>query len=168
ISATPGTKRSGWVEICKNADGTTVSLPIIIVNGSNDGPVMLMDACIHGNEYEGALVALKMVDILDPRKLSGAFIAVPALNPIGFDLRLRGNPWDLMYLDMNRFFPGRADSFSLTERILYAYWNEVLLKANYVISLHGGGGMECAFVPRVIMQEELGPKRLFVKESLEM
>lgn len=167
ISAPQGTRKSGWLEICKNANGTSVSLPILIVNGTQDGPVMLMDACIHGDEYEGALVVLKIVKLLDPKKLKGTFIAVPALNPIGFDLRLRGNPWDLMYLDMNRIFPGKEDSFSLTERILYAYCNEVLLKANYVISMHDGGSL-CADVPRVIIQEELGQKRLFIKESLEM
>jgi len=168
ISAGPGTRRAGFLEIAKNADGTGVNLPVILVNGAKKGPVLLIDGAVHGDEQEGTMGIIELTKKLDPAKLKGTLIAVPAVNTIGFHLRMRGNPFDLMYVDMNRIFPGHKDSFSISDRIVYEYWNQIILKSNYIISFHGGGGVENSMVPRVIIQEDIGPEHRLIEDSLNM
>jgi len=167
-SASKGAKKHGWIDICKNADGSTLRLPVWVANGVKDGPTLVIDAAAHGGESEGVWIAIELMKSLDPAELSGVVMTVPVFNPIGFDLRMRGNPWDLMHVDVMRRFPGFQNSKSLTDRIVYAYMTEVLQKADYYVGLHGGAGSESAMVPRVIFQEEIGPQRIRLEKSFEM
>ena len=167
ISAAKGEKAKGFIDVAKNADGTALTIPIIIINGKEEGPTLLVDGCCHGDEQEGTMMILNAVKKIDPRELRGTAIFVPALNTVGFHLRMRGNPFDFMYVDMNRIFPGQEDSFSITERAAFVYTNEIVSKADYVISFHGGGN-DFYILPRVIVQEEIGPNRISIKESIQM
>ena len=140
LRAEPGSKTHGFLEVVRRGDGSPVGLPLTILNGVDEGPTLVADACHHGDEYEGAEVILKMVQTLNPKKLKGAFIGVHAINVPGFLARTRGNPedWDPGHMDFNRVYPGRSDG-SMTERIVHTYFSEIVPKADCVISFHGGG-----------------------------
>ena len=97
---------------------------------------------------------LELAKRIDPKKLKGTFIGIPVLNVPGFLTYqgTRGSITDLMYIDMNRQFPGDSDSMSHTRRAIHTFWNDVILKCDYTINLHGCLKPQ---VPRVVYNENV-------------
>ena len=48
-----GTKKCGFHEIGLKPDGSMMKIPYVIVVGEEEGPTLLMDGGIHGDEVEG-------------------------------------------------------------------------------------------------------------------
>ena len=67
-----------------------VSIPIIIVNDKEDGPTLVVSACVHGDEHEGTLAVINLSRMLDPAKMKGAVIGVPVLHIDAFHAMRRG------------------------------------------------------------------------------
>jgi predicted deacylase len=134
--AEPGTKGYGVVEISQRGDGTTIGMPVIIVNGEEKGPTLCVTAGIHGDEYPGMEAIQRMARMLDPQALRGTLISVPVVNTLAFEAGRRGNPVD--HMDLNRVFPGKADG-TLSERMAYTFFNEIVKKADYWVDLHAAG-----------------------------
>ena len=65
-----------------------------VINGADDGPVLWLNAGIHGDEPQGALAVILMIRELDPQVLKGAVVCVPAMNVPAFEASKRGNPLD--------------------------------------------------------------------------
>ena len=140
IVAEPGTKASGYVPAVNRVDGTTLGIPVVVVNGQKDGPVLLVDGAIHGDEPEGTLAILSLFKKLDPARLRGAVIGVPVLNVGAYEAMARGNPRDTHTYDMNRIYPGRAEGF-LTDRIASVHNSVIGALADMEISIHSGGNI---------------------------
>ena len=140
MTAKPGEVVSGYVKVVPTSDGNYMTIPTIIINGKQDGPVLLVEACTHGDEVEAGLAALKLVKSVNPSSLKGTLIVVPVLNTASFEAGQRGNPLERHWYDMNRVFPGKIDG-SMTQQLAYAFFNDYVLKANYLISFHGGGAI---------------------------
>ncbi len=138
ITVEAGEKKSGALEVCRTLDGQTLCMPFTVLHGSEDGPVLLLDGCIHGDEPEGAVAILRLIREVDPKKLHGTILAVPAVNAAALANGKRGNPRDEHNYDLNRIYPGRPDQF-LTGRLADRHFNEFLKRADLEISLHGGG-----------------------------
>ena len=80
-----------------------VEIPIISVkNGS--GPTVLFTGGIHGDEYEGQIAIARLAQTLDPAKVQGRVIMIPAYNMPAVLNDTRLSPVDNR--DMNRCFPG--------------------------------------------------------------
>lgn len=135
IAAEPGTKGLGLVEVAERSDGSKTSIPVMIVNGKNDGPVLCVAAGIHGDEYVGMAAIKEIARTLDPNEVNGAFIGVPVVNVQAFVASSRTNPFD--GLNLNRVFPGKKDGF-ISEMIAYTFMEEIVSKADYYIDLHTG------------------------------
>ncbi len=136
-TAAPGNKATGHVMIGTRPDGSSLGIPVTVLNGAKDGPTLCVDAGVHGDELEGMLAMMELARAIDPRKLSGRFVGAHAVNVPAFEAGRRGNPLDNFIWDLNRVFPGQADGF-LTERIAHLYLSEVVSKADMVISFHCG------------------------------
>ncbi|GAH17554.1 unnamed protein product, partial [marine sediment metagenome] len=79
------------------ADSTPVSLPLIIMNGIEDGPKFLFSGAVHGGELIGANVVRRVLrEELDPMKLKGLVVGIPIGNPLGFQFGDRASPQDLV------------------------------------------------------------------------
>jgi predicted deacylase len=126
----------GFIHIGLNPDGSWVSIPVTVVEGKLGGPLILVDACTHGDEYEGAEAIIKISRGLDPATLRGTFVGVPALNLDAFSSNQRISPID--YTNLNRIFPGNPATY-ITQRIAHAYTERLQNKADFIISFHGGG-----------------------------
>jgi predicted deacylase len=137
-SAAPGTRVRGVIPVTNLPGGRGLDIPVIVLHGAQPGPVIWVDAVIHGDEPEGTL-ACHMVDAeLDPTQMRGSLVLVPVLNVPAYEAAQRGNPLDTFSYDLNRIYPGKADGY-LTERLAHAH--SVVLKevATYEISIHSGG-----------------------------
>ncbi|HOX32113.1 MAG TPA: succinylglutamate desuccinylase/aspartoacylase family protein [Spirochaetales bacterium] len=131
-----GGKREGYLRIGRKPDGSWVSIPVIVIEGRAEGPTLLVDACAHGDEYEGAEAIIGLAASLDPSTLRGSFVGVPALNYDAFCACERISPIDST--NLNRIFPGNPRTF-VTQRVAYAYTERLQKKADAIISFHGGG-----------------------------
>lgn len=153
----------GFVNVARKPDGSWVRVPVIIVRGDTDGPTLLVDACTHGDEYEGAEAILKVAASLDPKALKGTLVLVPAVNLDAFSANTRVSPID--DTNLNRVFPGKPQSF-ITQVLAHTYMERVVKHADYVVSFHGGGvvlHLECiGYMPP---ENEVGKKSMAMAKA---
>ncbi len=136
LSAAPGTVVQGYWEISELQDGTPARLPVSILNGREDGPILYLQAVSDGDELNGLAVIGQVLRRVDPARLRGGIIAVLILNLHAFHSRQAFSPIDGR--KMNRCFPGNPDGAS-SERIAYQVFHKAVLQADLCIDLHQGG-----------------------------
>ena len=89
--ATPGQKGRGSLFVCDYPDATSCSLPVMIVNGKYDGPVLWLNAALHGNELNGVVGTMELFQKISAEELHGAVICTPICNPLAFSIN-KGYP----------------------------------------------------------------------------
>lgn len=134
LQVSPGEKVRRWVPVTESCSGP-LAIPMILVAGTQPGPTLYVQSGLHGDEYDGLEVVLRLADELDPQNLKGNVILVPRVNVPSFSAGARRNHID--YLDMNRVFPGRPDGF-LAEQLAHFVTTELLPHADFTVDLHGG------------------------------
>ncbi|SRR5579875_88791 len=135
IEATPGTKKSGYLEIA-DLLGYGLQMPLMIVNGAKGGPTLLMTAGTHACEYVPIETVSRLCANLNPMEISGTVLLVPCINVPEFQARSAFiGPIDGM--NTGDGIPGDPEG-SITYRLGHALWNQVASKANCVIEFHGG------------------------------
>jgi len=119
----------------------TLELPLTIINGSNDGPTVLITAGTHGTEYVGIAVALRVIREIDPSKVSGAVFVAPIINILGYELREKDTfPIEDDYngkQNMGALYPGDPEG-SPHRLTLHHIFSKLVSKSQYLIDLHGG------------------------------
>jgi predicted deacylase len=129
-----GTSRDVGLLITRLVTGGEVTLPVRIVHGREDGPVVWLNAATHGDEVVGVEVIREVLATVSPRTLRGTVIAVPILNVLGF---MSGDRYLPDRRDLNRSFPGSARG-SLASRLAHLFMEEVVSKCSVGIDLHTG------------------------------
>ncbi len=141
LGADSGEKKSGWIHVGDRPSSAEYSLPLTIINGSKDGPILAITAGQNGTEYVGIASALEIIRRVKTSELSGAIIVVPVVNVLGFELRERYSfPLDDDFngkQNMWALWPGRSDA-SLLHKNMRAVFDQVIRKANYYFDMHGG------------------------------
>jgi uncharacterized protein len=117
-------------------DGTPLLVPVIIAEGTQDGPTVWVNGCVHGDEYGGAAAILRFFSGLDLDQLRGAVIGVPVSNPPAFIARSRFTPID--GANLNRIFPGSSTG-SYSHQLAAKLTEALVRNADYLLDLHSGG-----------------------------
>jgi hypothetical protein len=116
-------------------DATDVLVPIIVINGSESGPILTITSALHGDEVNGVEICYRLAQEIQPGEVSGTLVLLPICNPLAFNAKTRLTPMDNK--DMNRCFPGRRNG-SITDKMAYAIFEGVIKKSNYLIDFHSG------------------------------
>jgi predicted deacylase len=133
--ASRGETAKGFIEVPAGSD-PALRIPVAVVHGRNDGPVLALVAGSHGTEYASILALVDLVAALDPGSISGSVIVVPIVNTGSFDRVVPHlNPVDGK--NMNRTYPGRPDG-TQSERASFAVTREVVEQSDHLIDFHGG------------------------------
>jgi predicted deacylase len=104
-----------------------------VVNGA--GPTVLVLAGNHGDEYEGQVAAMRLLQELQAEQVTGRVIVIPLLSPGASKANTRNWPSGANF---NRSFPGRPDGPPHEQ--LADYLTRVLFPmADVVIDMHSGG-----------------------------
>ena len=135
IVAPPGAKARGFLTIGETPSGP-LQIPLAIINGESDGPVLCLTAGVHATEYAPIDAVMRIVQTLQPDDLSGALLAVPVANMRMFESRT-GFVSPLDGLNLNKVAPGRT-SGSISEILAHVLLDEVIGIAQYHIDLHAG------------------------------
>ena len=142
LSVEPGTRADHLLQVGTRLDNTSFGIPVIVLHGAEPGAVLLIDGATHGDELEALLAIHQICSSIDPAEMRGTLLAVPAVNFLALEAMERGTPRGLtgepFSNDLNRIFPGRAEG-STTERIAARYLQEIIGKAQYMITTHGAG-----------------------------
>lgn len=147
LRAEAGEAVSGYLEISALHDAGA-RIPVSLVRGAQDGPVLALIAGTHGYEYPGITALQRLRQSIDPRALRGTLLLVHIANPPSFYGRtIYTSPADGR--NLNRVFPGKPDG-TLSERIAHAITTEVIARADFLVDLHAGDGNE-ALRPYVYM-----------------
>jgi predicted deacylase len=147
LRASAGQAVSGYLEVPALNDGGA-RVPVSLVRGAGDGPVLALIAGTHGYEYPGISALQRLRQSIDPQSLRGTLLLVHIANPPSFYGRtIYTSPADGK--NLNRVYPGRSDG-TLSERIAHAITTEVIAKADFLVDLHAGDGNE-ALRPYVYM-----------------
>ena len=146
----PG-RRVGWLEV-RHSDNRHaygfIPVPIACL-GNGRGPTVLVTAGNHGDEHEGKIIARRLIRELDPDRVHGRLLVVPALNASAVAADARVSPIDGG--NMNRAYPGDAQG---TPTFAIAHYVETVLlpMCDAALDLHSGGKaseyLPCAFLVR--------------------
>jgi len=131
VSAKRGEKKHGSLVTFDMRDGSPVDIPVIVVNGAEEGPIVSTSCGVHANEPLGTMAILDVVKKLDPKDMSGALIAVPMATPTAFQHGWRFNILDLKTIS----FPGHPKG-SITDRMAHSIYKHVYEPADVFISWH--------------------------------
>lgn len=129
----PGTKTAGLIEHGTFADGTPLQSPLHVLIGAEVGPVLYVQAAVHGDEVNGVETVRRVVTSTDPKQMRGILLAVPITNGPGFLRHQRRNPFDEE--DMNRIWPGKANGM-ISQQMAHHFYDQAIRHAQYVIDLH--------------------------------
>ena len=137
-----GQKKFGFINVVNTISTGKVDIPVGVVNGVVDGPTLAVTGGLFPTEYDGVEAASRVYQGTDPKDLIGRLFVVPAVYlPV---LQFR-TPWFGLTqsvsvmdgLSINQAFPGDAGG-TLTQRVAYCLFNDVILKSNYHVDLRGG------------------------------
>ncbi|MCR4522645.1 MULTISPECIES: succinylglutamate desuccinylase/aspartoacylase family protein [Bosea] len=131
-------RQAGYLRapLSRNTSGWgVVEIPVISVkNGS--GPTILFTGGVHGDEYEGQIAVSRLARSLDPAKVQGRVIMIPALNMPAVLNDTRLSPVDNR--DMNRCFPGNPRG-TFSEMLAHFVDTVVLPLVDVSVDLHTAG-----------------------------
>ena len=118
--------------------------PVVSITGAKPGPVLFVNAGVHGGEYPAIEAVIRLGKTLEPEKIAGTVILMPVLNLPAFRNR---TPFicPVDKVNPNRVFPGDPEG-SYSEQMTHALINEFVAHADAYIDLHGGDIPE-ALVP---------------------
>ncbi len=133
-TAAPGEIDTGRLEVGETRDGSPFGLPVAVVNGSQSGDTLYIQAVSDGDELNGLGVIQRLVPQLDPTALSGTILIVGIVNYHAFQVAHHRNPID--DTKMNRTFPGDETGTS-SERIAAAVY-DAASRADIILDLHQG------------------------------
>lgn len=151
VSVMPGERKHGAIRAGVDMAGKTRDTPIIVIRGVEDGPRLWLNGATHGDEPEGPFSIFLALQQIDPQKLRGTIVAVPAMNVAAFTAGTRGDPLDTFSYDMNRIYPGKADGYP-TDRIAFAHWQAMKDNCDLQIAIHSGG--EHSFLSHMIFASD--------------
>ncbi|QOY55865.1 succinylglutamate desuccinylase/aspartoacylase family protein [Candidatus Sulfurimonas marisnigri] len=111
---------------------TPTQLPVRVIRGKKDGPVVFISAAIHGDELNGIEIIRRLRKLNILKRLKGTLVLVPIVNVYGIMTLSRYLP---DRRDLNRSFPGNNKG-SLASRVAKIFFNEIVTKCDLGIDLH--------------------------------
>ncbi|CAM5275095.1 succinylglutamate desuccinylase/aspartoacylase family protein [Streptomyces aurantiogriseus] len=148
LTVAPGERAQGLIPVGTSSYGVELGIPLIVVNGAQDGPVLCVDAGVHGDEYDGQEAVRRVLAEIDPATLRGTVVGIPCLNTPAFEAAARTSGLD--HLNLNRIFPGDAEG-SYSQRLAATFVEKVVPAVDAVVDLHTGGAYG-EIAPLVILQ----------------
>lgn len=142
-------KRAGYLRLPHSVHRSAygfIPVPVVSIRGGA-GPVVLLVAGNHGDEYEGQVALTRLARELEPDDLAGQVIVLSMANYPAAAAGQRVSPIDAG--NLNRSFPGDAQG---TPTQMMAHWIEAVLlpRCDFAVDLHSGG--TSLFYPAMLLR----------------
>jgi predicted deacylase len=143
----PGSRRFWSLPAGETVTGP-IGVPITVVAGAAEGPTLAVTAACHPGEYNGVMASIELARRVDPTRLRGNVLIVHVQNVPGVQAKV-GHLSPIDGVNMGRAFPvpGRVvetvgnvshQTTSPTHQIAELIFEEVVLRADAYVDLHGG------------------------------
>ena len=134
VQADQGEQKTGYIDGVELTTGDSIDIPVIVTNGVEDGPTVLLFSTQHGKELQGTeIVHQVMHEELSPEDVHGAIVGIPVANPLAF-MHATYRSWidnrDVGYVSVEN------QNGNTTERLANAIWTEVWNDADLVLNFH--------------------------------
>jgi predicted deacylase len=123
----PGERQRVQLGVARLYDFTEMRLPVEVIRGKKDGPVLFVSAAIHGDEINGVEIIRRLLRHPLIKRL-------PIVNMFGFNNKSRYLP---DRRDLNRCFPGNEHG-SMGSQLADIFMREIVSKCTHGIDLHTG------------------------------
>lgn len=160
VTIEPGTRQYVDLPLPPLYTHTSVSMPVHVINGKLDGPVMFVTAAIHGDEINGIEIIRRLLATKALSRMAGTLIAVPVVNVYGFVSQSRYLP---DRRDLNRSFPG-SEKGSMAARLADTLMSEIVEKCTHGIDLHTAAEGR-ANLPQIRVDLEAHPEMLELAQA---
>ena len=121
-----------WLEMGTNTYNFPILIPVVVIQGSSNGPTLGLTAAIHGDELNGIPIIHELISSIDAKRLKGRIIAIPGVNAYSIQNDQRRFIDDE---DLNRVFPGKIDG-DRSQQYAYKINERVLPSFNIHIDMH--------------------------------
>lgn len=148
VDFTKDGRQNGFLRLFHSVHGSAygfIPIPIVVIR-NGDGPTALFVSGNHGDEYEGQVALCNLAKSLDPARIHGRVIILPAANFPAAVAGRRTSPIDEG--NLNRLFPGDPGG-TVTQQIAWYIEHELVPFADLVCDLHSGGS-SLMYVPAVL------------------
>lgn len=132
-SVAPGETADFRYTISETYLGDPLRIPVTIINGARDGPVVGLTAATHGDELNGIEVVRTVAQSWDLEGLAGTVVCLPVVNVPGFIAQQRYLP--ILDRDLNRSFPGDPDGTS-AKRIAATVFDNFIRSLDVLLDFH--------------------------------
>jgi uncharacterized protein len=112
-----------------------VHIPLHVIQGSAEGPTLVVQAGVSGLEIEPAMILPKVVEGVDASAVSGTLVVVPLMNTSGFEFQHVHSAWDNK--NLNEVGRGNPDG-TVSEKLIHAYYQDVIATADALVDFHTG------------------------------
>lgn len=131
-----GRKAFEWYDVATRPDGSLWRLPLLTISGQEDGPVFVVIAGIHGDEYEGPETIARVYQQVQAEDIRGKLVMVPFFNLPAYESGTRNSPVD--GLNLARVMPGDPDG-SISYRLGYYATEKFIMPSDLFLDIHSGG-----------------------------
>jgi predicted deacylase len=156
LAVAAGTRANTSIEVGTMSDGSPVEILVTLIRGAEDGPTVYIGGGVHGDEITSTATVIDVARKLEPTRLRGRVICVPAQSPLAFRahhrlaMQLLGrSPMDQFATDPFMHFPG--DLTGNYGQVVAGHLYELMKTANAVLDLHtpttGGRYVPFIFLP---------------------
>jgi len=140
-----------WNFVAAEMTVNKIEVPVTVINGVKDGPVVSITAGVHPNELIGQAATLRLAQELEPEDISGTLILVHIENVMGLQFKY-ANRSPLDNVNMNSVFPTGDDNgagedmgkdmlhlgISPTKQAAERIFNNFIKVADWHVDMHGG------------------------------
>lgn len=155
-SVAPGSRQRGEIRTLELADGSQMSIPLILINGAEPGPRLYVGAGIHGDEVNSIALVARAVAEVDPSRLKGSIVCVPVQHPLALqaDHRLPlaqflKSPLDQVPSDAWTCFPG-SENGNIAQIVAWTLFS-LIKQCDFALDVHtptrGGRYVPIAILP---------------------
>ncbi len=134
-TAQRATTATGVIAVPAGSD-SALAIPVAVIHGAHPGPVVAFVAGTHATEYSTIIAMQRLIPRIDPAKLAGTVIIVPAVNIPSFtSMTPIRNPVDGK--TMVGGYPGDTAG-TQSQRAMALLTSQVIAQADVVVDFHGG------------------------------
>ncbi len=127
-----GSRKDYWLKIISDGFANPVCIPLMVMRGIKDGPVLGITAAVHGNELNGISVIQRLFNEVSDEELCGTIVAVPVVNvPAFIRKKRRFNDG----VDINHIMPGKEDG-NVSQVYAYRFIKRFITHLDYLMDLH--------------------------------
>lgn len=136
VEVAPGEVADGRIVLGTDVNGQDAGFDFRVFHGKYQGPRVLLQAGVHGDEYDGQESIRRLFAHLDPAEIHGTVIAIPCLTETAFAVDKRESGVD--GCNFNRIFPG-SPTGTFSNKLADLYIREIIPAADVMVDIHTGG-----------------------------